>query len=57
MAATHLVQLFLGRDHDPARSGDLALFEQVRADLAELLDGRPQVFDLVAAASDVLARQ
>ena len=29
--------------------------EQVLADLAELLDGGPQVFDLVAAAGDVLA--
>jgi len=45
----------LGRDHDPARSDDLALLEQVLADLAELLNGRPQVFDLVTAASNVLA--
>jgi hypothetical protein len=51
----HFIQLFLGRDYDPARSDNLAFLEQVLADLAELFDGRPQVFDLVTAASDVLA--
>jgi hypothetical protein len=51
----YFIQLFLGRDHDPARSDDLVLLEQVLADLAELFDGRAQVFDLVTAASDVLA--
>ena len=34
---------------------DLAGLQQVLADLAELLDGGPQVFDLVAAAGHVLA--
>src|SRR5579864_1860939 len=51
----NLIQLFLGCDHDPARSNYLALLEQALADLAELFNGRPQVFDLVAATSDVLA--
>ena len=51
----HFIQLLLGRDDDPDGCDDLAGLEQVLADLAELLHGGPQVFDLVAAAGDVLA--
>ena len=48
------VELLLRRDDDPAGGDDLAGFQQVLADLAELLHGGTQVFDLVAAAGDVL---
>ena len=51
----HFVELLLRGDDDPAGSRDLAFLQQILADLAELLDGGPQVFDLVAAAGDVLA--
>jgi len=51
----HFIRLFLGCDDDPARRRDPVGLEQVLADLAELFDGRPQVFDLVAAAGDMLA--
>ena len=50
----HLVELLLRGDDDPAGCDDLAGFQQVLADLAKLLDGGTQVFDLVAAAGDVL---
>ena len=51
----HFIQLLLGRDDDPTRSDDLAGLQQVFADSAELFDGRPQVFDLVATAGHMLA--
>ena len=50
----HFLQLLLGRDHDPNGRNDLVGLGKALADLAELLHGRPQVFDLVAAAGDVL---
>ena len=50
----HLVELLLRGDDDPAGCDDLPGFQQVLADLAKLLDGGTQVFDLVAAAGDVL---
>ena len=50
----NLVELLLRGDDDPAGCDDLAGFQQVLADLAKLLDGGTQVFDLVAATGDVL---
>jgi hypothetical protein len=50
----HLVELLLRGDDDPAGCNDLAGFQQVLADLAKLLDGGTQVFDLVAATGNVL---
>ena len=50
----HFVELLLRGDDDPARGDELAGLQQILADLAELLDGGTQVFDLVAAAGDVL---
>jgi hypothetical protein len=51
----HFIQLFLGRDHDPAGSNYLVFLQQLFADFTKLLNGGPQVFNPVGAAGDVLA--
>ena len=51
----HLVEFLLGGYDDPARCRYLSCFEQIPADFPEFLDGGPQIFDLVAAAGDMLA--